>query len=111
MDLPRGLGKLDAAGVGLFLMAAAESFNVFSALNSSPWTSENFGADPEKAKSCREYVRLSVLANTGLGFGTSLLARSWWPLIGTSVVSIWMAWVYERALRRGAITGSTGWAR
>jgi len=111
VTLPQGLGRLDAAGVGLFLMAAAESFNVFSALNSSPWTSENFGADPEKARSCREYVRLAVAANLGLGFGTSLLARSWWPLIGTSLVSIWMWGIYERALKRGAVAGSTGWIR
>jgi hypothetical protein len=31
-------------------MAVAESFNVYSALTSSPWTMESFGADERKAK-------------------------------------------------------------
>jgi len=103
--------KLDAAGVGLFMVAAAESFNVFSAMNSSPWTAENFGADPAKAESCRRYVLIAVVANSGLGLGASLLAKSWWPLVGTISVSAFMWIVYDRALKRGLAAGSYGWTR
>lgn len=98
------------AAVGLFLVAAAESFNIFSAMNSSPWTAENFGADPQKARSCKQYVVISVLANEGLGFGASMLAGTWWPLVGTTVVSGFMVWIYWRALQRGMAAGSAGWA-
>jgi hypothetical protein len=101
---------MNAAGVGLFMVAAAESFNIFSAMNSSPWTAENFGADERKAKSCQEYVIISVAANEALGLGASLLAQNWWPLIGTTAVSLFMWWIYQRALRRGMATGSHGWA-
>ena len=97
------------AGVGLFLVAAAESFNIFSAMNSSPWTAENFGADERKAKSCREYVAISAAANTALGVGASILGGSPWPFVGTSLVTLFMWWLYRRALARGMAAGSTGW--
>jgi hypothetical protein len=97
-------------GVGLFLVAAAESFNIFSAMNSSPWTAENFGADEKKARSCREYVGISLVANAGLGVGASILAANIWPFVGTSIVSLFMWWLYRRALLRGLETGSAGWA-
>lgn len=103
------LTAMDAAGVGLFLVASAESFNIFSAMNSSPWTAENFGADERKANSCKEYVMWSVAANSALGFGASVLAKSYWPLVGTTVVSLFMIWIYWRALQRGMAAGSEGW--
>jgi hypothetical protein len=97
------------AAVGLFMVAAAESFNIFSAMNSSPWTAENFGADERKAKSCEEYVWISLGANSALGIGASLLAESIWPFVGTTLVSIFMLWIYKRALKRGMANNSTGW--
>lgn len=101
----------DSAAVGLFLVAAAESFNIFSAMNSSPWTAENFGADDKKAKSALEYVAISVIANEGLGLGASLLSKSWWPLVGTTGVSLFMWWLYLRALSRGKVNGNAGWSK
>ncbi len=102
--------KQGAAGVGLAMVASAESFNIFSAMNSSPWTAENFGADEAKAKSCKQYVVVSVAANTGLGIGASLLAGNAWPLIGTTAVSALMVVIYWRALERGMRANSTGWS-
>lgn len=98
-----------AAGVGLFMVAAAESFNIFSAMNSSPWTAQNFGADDEKARSCKQYVVISVLANTGLGGGASLLSGNAWPLVGTTAVSVFMVIIYWRALEKGRRMNSMGW--
>ena len=103
------IGAMDAAGVGLFLVAAAESFNIFSAMNSSPWTAENFGADERKAESCKEYVMWASVANTGLGVGASILAGSYWPLIGVVAVTAFMIWIYWRALKRGMENNSAGW--
>src|SRR5215470_17002331 len=95
MALPPMSLRIDAAGVGLFLVATAESFNIISAMCSSPWTAENFGADEEKRKSTWKYVSFATVGNLGLGFGASLLARSWWPLIGTAIVSVGMVLVYK----------------
>jgi hypothetical protein len=110
MNLPVMGGPEAAAGVGLFMVAAAESFNIFSAMNSSPWTAENFGADEEKAKSCRKYVAISLAANESLGVGASLLAGNWWPLVGTTAVSVFMWFIYQRALAKGMQMNSTGWS-
>lgn len=98
------------AGGGLFLMALAEAFNVYGALNSSPWTAENFGADPEKAASCRRYVLQADIVNVALGIGTSLIAKNPWPLLGILVITVYMHYCYERALKKGAAAGTAGWA-
>lgn len=103
------MGVLTAAQAGLFLMAVAESFNVYSALTSSPWTMESFGADERKAKAAKEYVLWALAANGALGVGTSILAGSWAPLIGIALISAWMTWIYFRALKRGKEAGSRGW--
>jgi hypothetical protein len=103
------MGSMDAATAGLFLMAVAESFNVYSALTSSPWTMESFGADERKAKAAKVYVMYALGANFALGVGTSILAGSWAPLAGIAIISLWMTWVYFRALRKGQEAGSSGW--
>jgi hypothetical protein len=99
------------AGAGIFLMALAEAFNVYGALNSSPWTAENFGADPEKARSCRRYVLQADAVNVALGIGTSLIAKNPWPLLGILVITVYMHYMYEKALKKGAAAGSAGWAK
>lgn len=99
-----------SAAAGIFLMALAEAFNVYGALNSSPWTAENFGADPEKARSCRRYVLQADLVNIALGVGTSLVAENPWPLLGIGLITLYMHWMYEKALKKGAVAGSDGWA-
>lgn len=104
------MGSMGAAGVGLFLVATAESYNIFSAMTSSPWTAQSFAADERKAAAMREYVAIAVGANTALGVGASLLAGNWWPLLGTIAVSLFMWWIYWRALKRGLAENSKGWA-
>jgi len=97
------------ADAGIFLMALAEAFNVYGALNSSPWTAENFGADPEKARSCRRYVLQADIVNIALGIGTSIIAESPAPFLGILIISVYMHAQYERALRKGKTAGSDGW--
>jgi hypothetical protein len=100
---------ISAEGVGLFILAAAESFNVYSAFCSSPWTIENVGADEQKGRSAMYYSAMAGGANVGLGLGASLLARSWWPLVGTSAVTVLMLIIYKRALQKAQETGARGW--
>lgn len=100
-----------ASGAALTLMALAEGFNVYGALNSSPWTAENFGADPDKARSCRHYVLQADAVNILLGIGTSLIAKNPWPLVGLLIITVYMHYAYERALKKGAVAGTKGWAK
>lgn len=94
----------------LFTQGVMVSMDVMSALNSSPWTSENFGADPEKAKTSREYVTHSIVVSTAIGVTSALVGKSWWPIFGTLATNGYLWWIYDRALARGATAGSEGWA-
>lgn len=94
----------------LFMTSAMTTLDAYSTLNSSPWTSENFGADPNKAKSCREYVRHAIVFSSVYAIASAYLAGNLWPIIGSAGSNAYLYWLYERALKRGATTGSNGWA-
>lgn len=103
----------DAANVAaaiLFLQASTNAMDVFSAVNSSPWTAENFGGDQAKNASVQEYVWHGVGLTVFYIVGASVLARSPWPLIGGGITLAYMWWLYRRALDRGAARASTGWS-
>jgi len=100
----------NVAAALLAMQAVTMTLDTASALNSSPWTSENFGADPEKAASCREYVWHSVAVSMGMCAIASWISRSWVPLLAGGAASAYLWWIYERALARGATAGSGGWA-
>ena len=112
MDLltNRGGGGGVAAAL-LILQAGTLTLDTASALNSSPWTSENMGADPEKARSCREYVLHSIGVSLALCGIAGWVARSWVPVATSAIFGAYLWWLYERALRRGAEAGSSNWAR
>ena len=109
--------KYTIAGIAV-IVAWGEAFQVFGALNSSPWTAENFGADPEKAASCMKNVNKAVVNNLLMGtLGSALLyydgkSKGWWiPFVVTNGVSLYMYREYKMALAKGASSGSSGWAR
>jgi hypothetical protein len=107
-----GLGG-DAARVGaaiLFLQASTNAMDVFSAVNSSPWTAENFAGDQSKNASVREYVWHGIGLTVFYIVGASVLAKSAWPLIGGGITLGYMYWLYARALERGQASGSTTWS-
>ena len=104
-------GGRRALGALLFIAAGTNAFDVYSALNSSPWTAENFGADPEKAASCREYVTHSILFTSFFGISSAVIAQSWYPVFGTILANVYMYWLYNRALNRGQVSGTNSWAK
>lgn len=93
----------------LFLVAVDAGLNAYSSINSSPWTAESFGGDPEKAASCKRYVLKADAATLGLGALGSMIAKSAWPLIGAVVVVTFMEILYRKALAKAAANGSKGW--
>jgi hypothetical protein len=105
---PDGPVAGNAVGAVLFLSAANMTFQAFGTLNSSPWTTENVGADAEKMASMYEYVThatVSAFAMAGVG---AVIAHSWWPVVGVVLVDAYLVWVYHRAAGRGAKAGSVG---
>lgn len=106
-----GLGS-DAARIGaaiLFLQASTNAMDVFSAVNSSPWTAENFGGDASKSASVREYVWHGVGLTIFYVVGASVLAKSPWPVVGGGITLAYMWWLYNRALVRGEQRQSQSW--
>lgn len=106
-----GLGS-DAARVAsaiLFIQASTNAMDVYSALNSSPWTAESFGGDADKAKACREYVYHSMGITTFYCVSAAVLAKNIWPIIGAFIAEAYMYWLYMRALKRAEDRGSNSW--
>lgn len=104
-------GSVAGAITALLLMGAWEAtFNTWSTLESSPWTSENFGADQEKASSAKEYMVHAVVVSVAFGGLASYVSHSPWPIIGVLAADVYLIWIYLRALRRAVDTGSTGWS-
>lgn len=93
-----------------FAASVAAGYSIYSTLNSSPWTAQSFGGDPEKAKSCLAYARLAMVTNLVLGLFVTLLQRSVWPLLGFTVTSVEMDYLYRRAVKNAQAAGSTSWS-
>lgn len=93
----------------LFIGASTNALDVYSALNSSPWTAESFGGDPEKAEACKEYVFHSMGVTGFYAIVGALIARNVWPVVGAVLANGYMYWLYDRALTRASERGSTGW--
>lgn len=104
-----GGGNLQLAAL-LFMTSAMMTLDAYSTFESSPWTAENFGADPDKVKSCKEYLAHAVVYSMVYAIASAWLAQSWWPVIGSAITNGYLIWLYLRALDRGKVTGSKGWA-
>lgn len=94
-----------------FLIGGMYTLDGFSTLNSSPWTAQNFGADPDAMKALKKYVAHAVafsLAFTAVG---SYVDRTWWPLIGSVAANSYLIWLYNDAAKKGESAGRTGWGQ
>lgn len=105
----QAIGPGDAAGAILFVTSYGQIWEVISALNSSPWTAENFGADAGKAKSAREYLAHSTANGGVIALIAAYVSRSKWPLVGAGLGIGYAWWIYQRALRRAGNSESVGW--
>lgn len=109
LNLGLGSDTARVASAILFIQASTNAMDVYSALNSSPWTAESFGGDPEKKKACMEYVHHSLGVTAFYAVSSAVLAKNAWPLIGWAIASSYMYWLYQRALARAENKGSTDW--
>lgn len=109
IGLSDGLGNAVAAV--LFLQSGMMTLDAYSTFQSSPWTSENFGADPIKVRSAKEYLCHAVGVSLFYAVASAYIARSLWPIIGSVIANAYLVWLYLRAFKRGAVTGSKGWAK
>lgn len=109
------LGLKAAYGIGAALMLQAAGTNVYdaySAVMSSPWSTEKFTNSPEEEQMAREYVRHAmIISGTYAGISAVLayqsggVALAIWPIIGAAGVAAYMYWLYNRALKRAGSPG------
>ena len=112
MDFSLLLGGLAAALFGIY---ADLAFNLFSATNSSPQTTELFAGD--RAETLWKYVKIGDLA--ALAFGLAGAAMTYaspstrklaiWPLIGAVIVIVLMHGMYMHALKAGQSAAGKTW--
>jgi hypothetical protein len=93
-----------AAMMGL-LGASANVYDAFSAVMSSPWSTEKFTNSPEEERMAREYVAHALIISGGYALMGAWIGRSAWPIIGAVGVAAYMYWLYARALTRATAPG------
>jgi len=92
----------NTTGAILMLGAATNAYDAFSAVMSSPWSTEKFSQGSEEQAMARTYVRHAIVISAAYAGASALLARSLWPIIGAAGVSAYLYWLYQRALSRAA---------
>ena len=97
-----GMSSGSRGVVAALLMTGAGTnvYDAFSAVMSSPWSTEKFTEDPEAEKMAREYVAHALIISGAYAAIGAWLARSPWPIIGAAGVALYMYWLYNRALTR-----------
>lgn len=111
LDIQLTDGSSNALAALLFMTSAMMTLDAYSTFQSSPWTAENFGADPIKAASCKEYLWHAVGYSLVYAVASAFIAKSWWPVIGSLIANAYLVWLYLRALKRGMVAGTKGWAK
>jgi hypothetical protein len=92
--------RIRAATAALsFGVYADLAFNLYSATNSSPQTSELFAG--EREATLMKYVKLGHVIAVVLGVFGSFLDRTLWPLVGTLSVGAVMHGLYKHAIAAG----------
>lgn len=114
-ELPEFLGdgrpaEARAVSALLFMSSAMTTLDAYSTLNSSPWTAESFGGDPDKLDSLKEYVAHAVVFSLTFAGISAYLAGSWMPVVGSAAANAYLVWLYSRAAQRAQDRGSQGWS-
>lgn len=105
--MPRGMSS---ETVALTVLVIAEVPNFWSGFLPSLFTIATFsGGDETKVQHTKTWIRRGEAQAIGLslalGVGSSYLAGTPWPLIGTLAMIAFLAWQYEHALRKGTDGG------
>ena len=107
MAEPEALLGTARRGVGavLFLQSATNAMDVYSAVNSSPWTAETVsGGDPVKEASLKRYcahaIGQTLLIN---GLAAIIAGDGIWGYViaGALLETGYMTWLYYDAVQRG----------
>lgn len=101
-----GGGDVGRVGAALMLMGAGTNmYDAYSAVMSSPWSTEKFTQSPEEEEMARRYVRHATIIGWAYAIGGAVLARSIWPIVGAAVASGYMYYLYDCAVKQSPQNG------
>ena len=95
--------KLDAETMGLAALTAGDSAAFLSGMNPSIFTIRKFQGDWSSDTETKNDIHTGMLIANALavlvGFGATVVASSWWPVVMTIGVTIILDLAYEWALQ------------
>lgn len=90
---------MNAAQLGLVILAAAEVPNFLAGMMPSLMTIRTFADDPEQKKALRRGEIVGSALSLSVGLGASLVADNPAPFIACSAVLAVLLYEYEKAMR------------
>lgn len=102
--IPGASGASRVGAALLFIGAGTNVYDAFSAVMSSPWSTEKFTNDSQEAKMARRYVKHAIVISWTYAIVGAFLVRGklWkYPILGASIVTGYMTWLYHGAIKRG----------
>ncbi len=94
-----GGGDRRALAAILLMGASTNAYDAYSAVMSSPWTTQKLSANPEDAAAARFYVKQAIVMSMAYSIAAGVIAHSAWPVVGGLAANGYMFYLYERALR------------
>lgn len=111
------VGMKGIAGVGaalLFMGAGTNVYDAFSAVMSSPWSTEKFTNNEEDEAKGRKYVRHAIIISwiyAGIGGLLAYKSSGWklavWPIFGAMIVTVYMYVLYNQAISQSPLKNPT----
>lgn len=101
-----GIGALGGIGAALlFMSAGTNGYDAFSAVMSSPWSTEKFTQSDYELEQAQRYVKhatviswVYVLGAAAIAWVTGEKAAAIAALVGGLIVTIYMRWLYKQAV-------------
>lgn len=94
---------IDSEAMGVTALCVADAAGMLAAFNPSMFTIRTFGGGAVEGANTAESIHIGMALGSAIslivGFGGTLVTRSWWPLFGTIVGLIVLCGAYEWALR------------
>lgn len=89
--------------MGLAMLAVGDAAAMLSGVNPSIFTIRTFRSTKRHADETATDIRYGMALGSGLalivGFGATLVSKSWWPLFVTMLALVVLDGAYEMALR------------
>lgn len=94
---------IDSDAMGVTALCVADAAGMLAAFCPSMFTIRTFGGGAVEGLNTRESIHIGMMLGSFIslvvGFGGTLVTRSWWPFMGTVLSLIILNGAYEWALR------------